>query len=234
MFRKIYKHISPASLLAMVALFVSLGGISYAAATIHGKNIKNGTVAGKKLKNQAVTGAKVKNDSLTGAQVNEGTLGKVPSAASADQATKATTADSAETANTANSANTANTANSATTATTAANATAIANDTVNSSKVQDGTLTGADVGRRAGNSGITVGNVAANACESHAIEVDPGGADMRNDAFAVTFEQDWPTGLVFSTENSDSAGYLRINICNVTGIAIDAGTQGFHWVAFDS
>ena len=34
MFRRIRKHANPASLLAIVALFVALGGVSYAAATI--------------------------------------------------------------------------------------------------------------------------------------------------------------------------------------------------------
>jgi hypothetical protein len=222
MFRRIRKHASPASLIAMVALFVALGGVSYAAATIDGKDIKNKTVAGKKLKNKTVTGGKVKSDSLTGTQVNESTLGKVPSAASADQAASAA------------SATTATTATNAANADTAANATAIANNTVSSVKVQDGSLTGRDVGRRAGNGGIAIGSVAANACETFADQVDPAGADMRNDAFAITFEEDWPTGLVFSSENSDSVGYVRINVCNVTNAAIDAGSQAFHWVAFDS
>lgn len=81
----------------MVALFVSLGGISYAAATINGKDIKNKTVAGKKLKNKTVTGGKVKNDTLTGVQIKESTLGKVPAAIQADSATSAQTAQSAAT-----------------------------------------------------------------------------------------------------------------------------------------
>jgi hypothetical protein len=228
MFRRIRKHASPASLIAMVALFVALGGVSYAAATIDGKDIKNKSVAGKKLKNKTVTGGKVKSDSLTGTQINESTLGKVPSASSADQAASAATATTAATA--ANATTAANAVN----ADTAANATAIANNTVSSTKVQDGSLTGRDVGRRAGNSGINIGSVAANACESFAPEIDATGADMRNDAFAITFEDTWPTGLVYTSENSNSVGYVRINVCNVTNGAIEAGTQSFHWVAFDS
>jgi hypothetical protein len=224
MYRSIRKNLNPTSLIAMVALFVSLGGISYAAATINGSSLVNKSVAGKKLKDKAVTGGKVKNDTLTGAQINESKLGKVPSAATADQATSAASATNAQ-----NAVN----AQSATSAQTAANATAIGDDTVSSSKVQDGTLTGQDVGRRAGTNSVNIANVAANACESHAVSIDPGDADMRDDAFAITFEQDWPTGLVFSPENSDSAGYVRINVCNVTGVAIDAGVKQFHWVAFD-
>ncbi len=224
MYRSIRKNLNPTSLIAMVALFVSLGGISYAAATINGSSLVNKSVAGKKLKDKTVTGGKVKSDSLTGTQVKESTLGKVPSAATADQAGSAASATNAQ-----NAVN----AQTAASAQTAANATAIGDDTVSSAKVQDGTLTGHDVGRRAGTKTFDFGSIGANACEAFAISVDPSDADMRNDAFALTFEQSWPTGLTFSTENSDSVGYVRINVCNVTGGVLNPGLETFHWVAFD-
>jgi hypothetical protein len=72
MFRSIRKHANPASLIAMVALFVALGGVSYAAATIDGKDIKNKSIAGKKLKNGAVNKAKVKKGSLTADRLTAG------------------------------------------------------------------------------------------------------------------------------------------------------------------
>jgi hypothetical protein len=56
-------RISPASLLALVALVVALGGVSYAAATIDGKSIQNNSIPGKKLKNKAITN-KVKPGTL--------------------------------------------------------------------------------------------------------------------------------------------------------------------------
>ena len=232
MFRKLRTHLNPASLIATVALFAALGGVSYAAATIDGKNIKSKTIAGKKLKDKTVTGGKVKSDSLTGAQVNESTLGKVPSATSADQAGHASTAAKAATADNAATAENATNAVNATNATTAANATAIANDTVASSKVQDGTLTGQDVGRRAGSNAFSIGSVPAGTCEVKAALVS-AGADMRDDALSITAEQNLAAGLTVSSENSDSVGFIRINVCNVTGAAVDGGTHVFHWVAFD-
>jgi hypothetical protein len=57
-------RISPGSVLALVALFVALGGVSYAAVTINGKNIENNSIPGKKLTNGAVTNLKVKANSL--------------------------------------------------------------------------------------------------------------------------------------------------------------------------
>jgi hypothetical protein len=86
---------SPAMVVALIALFVALGGSSYAALTINGKNIKNRSIAGKKLKNRTITQKKVKRNTLGGAVINESRLGQVPSAAEADNATNAANAANA-------------------------------------------------------------------------------------------------------------------------------------------
>jgi hypothetical protein len=99
MFDRIRHHLNPATGLAIVALFASLGGVSYAAATIGTSEIENGAVNAKKLKRNAVTTAKIRGNAVTGAKVNEGTLSEVPRAAKADSATtaaKATTAADSE------------------------------------------------------------------------------------------------------------------------------------------
>ena len=79
---------SPAMAVALLALFVALGGVSYGIATnsigssqiannsIRGKDIRNNTVASADLRNSGVTGEDVKNNSLTGADVNESKLGR--------------------------------------------------------------------------------------------------------------------------------------------------------------
>ena len=48
--------------------------------------LRNGAVTNPKLGNEAVSTAKIRNDAVTGEKVNEGTLGQVPSAASATNA----------------------------------------------------------------------------------------------------------------------------------------------------
>jgi hypothetical protein len=88
---------------ALLALFVALGGSAYAVDQINGNTIKNRTIGG----------AKLKNDTLTGKQIKESKLGKVPSAAKADTATSATSAGEAVHATSADSATTANHATSA-------------------------------------------------------------------------------------------------------------------------
>lgn len=69
---------SPALIVAIIALIISMGGTGYAAFTLPGNSV--GT---KQLKNGSVTAAKVKRHSLTGAQINLKKLGTVPKARSA-------------------------------------------------------------------------------------------------------------------------------------------------------
>lgn len=95
---------SPAMIVALLALFVALGGTVYAANKINGKTVKKNTLPGNRIKANTVTGNRLKNDTITGTQVNEATLGKVPSATTADSATTAITAQTAQTAETAKTA----------------------------------------------------------------------------------------------------------------------------------
>ncbi len=98
-----------------LALFVALGGVSYAAVSlprnsVGPKQLKQGAVTRAKLANSAVNGAKVAPNSLTGADIRSSTLGQVPSAAFAGSAGSANTANSANRATTAGHAQTAETA----------------------------------------------------------------------------------------------------------------------------
>lgn len=113
---RLRRHFSYANVMASIAVFVALGGVSYAAATINGGKIISGTVGAGKLKNGTLTSTQVKANSLTGSVINESSLGTVPSAQTAATATSAKTATSADSAGHAASADTATTATSAATA----------------------------------------------------------------------------------------------------------------------
>jgi hypothetical protein len=104
---------SPALVIACLALFLSLGGVSYGLATgsIDSREIKNNTVAsgdvrnntlrtfdirnnavrGFDIRNSTVQGRDVALNTLTGADISEASLAKVPSATNADSAATATT-----------------------------------------------------------------------------------------------------------------------------------------------
>jgi hypothetical protein len=65
---------SPALVVSLIALFVSISGISWAAATIGTNDIKNGAVTKKKLHKNAVTSKKIKDGAVNGAKVKDHSL----------------------------------------------------------------------------------------------------------------------------------------------------------------
>jgi hypothetical protein len=73
---------------ALVALFVALGGTGYAVSRIDGRQLKDASVSGKKLR----------RNTLGAREIHESALAKVRRAARADSATHAAAADRAQTA----------------------------------------------------------------------------------------------------------------------------------------
>lgn len=96
----------------------------------------------------------------------------------------------------------------------------------------DRSLGARDVARASGDATDNPSNVPANNCIEELVTLD-GGTDMRNDVIIMTAEDTWPNDLVFSTENSNSPGFVRLNICNPTAAAVDPPSTVFHWAAFD-
>jgi hypothetical protein len=104
---------SPALVISCVALFLSLGGVSYGVATgfidsreirnntITNRDVRNNTLRTLDIRNNEVRGFDIRNSSiqgrdvafntLTGADISESSLTKVPSAAAADSAADSTT-----------------------------------------------------------------------------------------------------------------------------------------------
>ena len=98
--KRIRKRITYANVMSSIAVFLVLGGASaYAAKKIGSNEIKGNSITTGKLKKNAVTAskiksnsittAKIKNSAVTGPKINLTTLGKVPSATTADTATNA-------------------------------------------------------------------------------------------------------------------------------------------------
>jgi hypothetical protein len=99
---------SPALVISMIALFVSLSGVSYGVATgfidsreiknneirsldirnneIRTRDLRNNEVRGIDIRNSTVQGRDIALNAVTGEDVKEDTLGKVPSATAADTA----------------------------------------------------------------------------------------------------------------------------------------------------
>ncbi|HVQ58253.1 MAG TPA: hypothetical protein VMS60_05020 [Solirubrobacterales bacterium] len=77
-----------ANAIALIALFIALGGTVYAAAKINGRTIRKGSIPADRLK----------ADSLTGLEINEQLLGTVPSAMRASTVPRAAQAGRAPSA----------------------------------------------------------------------------------------------------------------------------------------
>ena len=70
---------SPAMIVAIVALVMSLGGSAYAL-VITGKSIRNNTVTGKDIRSKSLRGHDLRGDSVGGGAIKESSLGTVPAA----------------------------------------------------------------------------------------------------------------------------------------------------------
>ena len=110
---------SPAMVIALIALFVSLSGVSYGVATgfidsreiknnevrsldirnneVRTRDLRNNEVRGIDIRNSTVQGRDIALNTLTGDDIREDSLGKVPSAGTADSATTAGSAGSVST-----------------------------------------------------------------------------------------------------------------------------------------
>ncbi len=95
-----------ANVMATIALFIALGGASYAAVklpknSVGTKQIKNKSITGAKIATGAITGGKIAPRSVGGPALNLSSIGTVPSAAQATNAAHASSADTATRAATA-------------------------------------------------------------------------------------------------------------------------------------
>jgi hypothetical protein len=67
---RLRRHLSYANVMATIAVFIALGGSSYAVATLNGRN----------LKDRSIRGVKIARNTLTGREIRESRLGTVPNA----------------------------------------------------------------------------------------------------------------------------------------------------------
>jgi len=80
----------PALVISLVALFVALGGTSYAAVSITGSNVRNGSLSGADIKNGSIRGTDVRNGSLTAGDLTPTTAASLRGPTGATGATGAT------------------------------------------------------------------------------------------------------------------------------------------------
>jgi hypothetical protein len=60
---------SPAMVVALISLFVALGGVGYAAATIGSGDIRNNSIRSEDIRNRTIRGKDVRNRTISGRQI---------------------------------------------------------------------------------------------------------------------------------------------------------------------
>jgi hypothetical protein len=216
---------SAATPVALLALFVALGGPAEARRLIDGGDIRAGTVRSKQLKDHTIALRDLNpvvvrqlrltpNSSITESKLAPGAVTSGRLGAASVNASKL--------------------------AANAVGAAAIADGAVNGAKVADGSLTTADVARFAGRFRITaanIGTILPNTCwrgVPQGLAPELAGADISRDALLVTQlgGEDLPLTLTARTNASGSQFVLAL--CNVAGQPVTpAGDITFSYVVFD-
>ncbi len=87
--KHIRSRLSYANVMATIAVFVALGGSSYAALRIGSADIVDNSIRSADVRNGAITGRDVATNALTGRDIAEGQIGRVPRARVASRLTAA-------------------------------------------------------------------------------------------------------------------------------------------------
>jgi hypothetical protein len=243
---------SAATLIALLALFVALGGPAEAAKLINGKLIKPGTVRSKQVKNRSLSTVDLSSTAVRSLmRTPAGTIGTAQLAAGAVTGDRlasssvggSTVADDSITSAdlAAGAVGNSELATSAVTrskiASNGVGASEITAGAVTGSEVADGQLTGADIGEFTGSFNATVGTVGPGQCaQIDSPELAPivAGGDLSNDAILVTPPAAFPDELTLVAKPL-SATRIRLAVCNPTAAPAPTtplADQAFRLIAF--
>jgi hypothetical protein len=238
---------SPSAVIALVALFVAVGGPVQAAKLIDGGDIKKGAIRSKHVKDRSL-----KRRDLSAAAVRSLTATpqrSIVDAMLADSAvtTRALAPGSVLTGSVGdNSLTAADLAPSAAgadeVADNAVGQTEIRNNGVGASELADNSIDGGeiidaglsvrDVARSVGTFEWPVGSLAKGACEIKWVQV--AGVQIAGDFVLISPVSTWPRDLVYTANGTSSETEFKVNACNRGDIAIPAATYVFNFAVLGS
>ena len=220
---------SAAMLVALLALFVALGGPAQARKLINGSDIRKGTVRSAQIRDRSLTARDLSNATVRVAADHAGRLdhGRPSSrpasfGGAADRGRHRRAPSTSPTA--------------------AIGAGKLADNSVTGAKIADGTLTTNDIARFSGAFRIAaedLGTIQPRTCWARSprgLAPEVAGADISQDALLVapraTFNE---TVLTFSyrTSGAESPSRFVLSLCNVTDTAYTPPSIGFSYVVFD-
>ena len=213
---------SAALVVALLALFVAVGGPAEAARLIRSKDVANHSLKAQDLSKKAVrTLRQTPRSSVGTRELRDGAVTPVklaPSAVGSGQlAPEAVGTRELRGA--------------------AVGSAQLADGGVTGAKVADGSLDARDTARYAGRFRVTVPKVVRNTCwsgEPVGLAPEQAGADVAGDLVLVTPDASWPERqLAFTVRGSATRSRFVLAGCNVTAADTDAVEVGFRYVVID-
>ena len=213
---------SAALVVALLALFVAVGGPAEAARLIGTKDVKNRSLKTEDLSKKAVRTLRATPPNSIGApQLRDGAITPVklaPAAIGSAQLAPGAVGTRELRAGAAGSAQ-------------------IADGAVTGAKVADGSLDARDSSRFSGRFRVTVPAVPANACwsgEPVGLAAEAAQADISTDLVLVTPDAAWPEDkLAFTVRGSANKSRFVLAGCNVTNAATQPVDAGFRYAVLD-
>ena len=211
------------TVIALVALFVALGGPAQARKLIGGADIKRGAITAKHVKARSLTTSRLSTGTVR--QLQATPAGEVTGAKLADGAV-----DGAKVADGA--------LGGADIADGSLGGLDVADGALDAADIADGRLGGQDVGAFVGSlTDLDFGVISAGDCKQVATTslqaVGPGSQDLRDDAIVVTPAASLPTDVsIFA--RAASANQIGVVICNLSGGDLNLGQRTFRYITFDA
>lgn len=255
---------SAATVIALLALFVALGGPAEAARLINGKTIRPNTITSKQVKAGSlsttdlsrasraslratpagsITARELRDGSVTRADLAPGAVDAAAivdgSVGSFDLAAGSVFADELAPGAVGGDALVTEGVGARALADGSVRAGELADGQVGRAEIPDGVLGASDVGRFAGTfSDLDFGVVDVATCKSvTSASLTPVSAsqDLSDDAIVVTPERTFPSAGLTVTAKPASADQIEVTICNVAGPAgLAVGPRSFRFVTFDA
>ena len=213
---------SAALVVALLALFVAVGGPAEAARLIGSKDVKNRSLKTEDLSKKAVRTLRATPPNSIGTQqLRDGAITPVklaPAAIGSAQLAQGAVGTRELRSGAAGSAQ-------------------IADGAVTGTKVADGSLDARDSSRFSGRFRVTVPAVAARDCwsgEPVGLAAEQAGADISGDLVLATPDSSWPErSLAFTVRGSANKSRFVLAGCNVTSAATTEVEVGFRYVVID-
>lgn len=218
-------------LVALLALFIALGGPAYAERIINGSKIKRGTVTSKQLKNRSVKQRDLARGTVRALRATPDRSVTATKLAPGSVGTDAVGENALTAADLAvNSVGTDEIADNAVGQSeirgNGVAASEIADNSIDGGEIIDGGLSVRDVARLVGPFEWPVGTLAANACEPSLVPV--AGRQLAGEFVLIAPVTPWPSELSYSVSGFTDTGF-RVLACNRTSNSVTGKSYTFNY-----